>query len=61
MKVLSIVLFVAIAAVAAMPAEEKPEEAIALTSDEAEQAGIDVGRISELVRDKRNYGGEQSF
>lgn len=60
MKVISIVLLVAVAAVAAMPAEEKPDDSIVLTGAEAEQAGIDVGKIDELVRDKRNYGGEKS-
>lgn len=56
MKVLSIVLLVAVAAVVALPVEEKPEESVVLSNFEAEQAGIDVAQINELVRDKRNYG-----
>lgn len=56
MKVIFIVLFVAVAAVCAFPAENNPEEI--LVALESEPVG-NVAEINDgLIRDKRQYGGE---
>lgn len=59
MKVILIVLLVAVAAVCAFPAEENPEEIlVALESEPV----VNVAEINDgLVRDKRQYGGENLY
>lgn len=59
MKVLIVLLF-SVAAIAAMPTEEKSdnENLNTLPALESEQAGVDVDYFNGLVRDKRQYGGD---
>jgi ferredoxin-thioredoxin reductase catalytic subunit len=55
MKVISIVLLVAVAAVYAFPAEETADTLVAV---EAEPVEVVAELNDGLVRDKRQYGGE---
>lgn len=60
MKVLIILMILGVAAVFAMPLEEKSEneKAEVLTNVEAEPIDFDIGLVNdELVRDKRNPRG----
>lgn len=59
MKVL-IVLLLSVAAIAAMPTEEKSdnENLNIVPALDFEQVGVDVDYFNGLVRDKRQYGGD---
>lgn len=59
MKVL-IVLLLSVAAIAAMPTEEKSdnENLNTVPALDFEQVGVDVDYSNGLVRDKRQYGGD---
>lgn len=55
MKVLTIVMLVVVAGVFAMPAEENSENIVVLSDVDTTDDG--AGYINDLVRDKRQYGG----
>lgn len=61
MKVLTIVLIISVAAVCALPLEEnvESENLNVLANLEAEPSEADINLINELVRDKRQYGGNE--
>ena len=57
MKVTIALLFVVVAVVFAAPLDENNKEIQVLSSFEAEPIEVDADFVNELVRDKRQYGG----
>lgn len=63
MKLLIFVLIISVAAICALPLEEnnENENLNVLSNFEAEPSEGDINVINELVRDKRQYGGNEHF
>lgn len=61
MKVLAFVLIISVAAVCALPLEENGENENVNVLSEAEPSDADINLINEMIRDKRQYGGNEKI
>lgn len=62
MKVLTIVVIIGLTAVCALPLENKSEnEKLELLANFEGEADEDVEFASDLIRDKRQYGGKNKY